>query len=188
MTRTPEVAARSEDSPVYVANVNAKAETADVRRAGAAVSARRTSVYLSSAGMAALESEPGDSLSGRINRVVAELDAILREATPSLTEAQWLLICELLEQAIVAGWCTSRSSSATVASMIASKLDGTAGRPGVNTAELASRIRGSSLATRAALVRIAMRTVLAPESDGFDRAELLADAGARIAGQGGAYD
>lgn len=148
----------------------------------AAVAARRASVYFSAAGLAALNREPGDSLSGRLNRIIAEHDAILREAVPSLTEAQWLLVCELLERAIFAGWCTPRSPSATVASMLASNLDGTAGRHGVNTAELAARIRGSSLATCAALVRIAMRTVLAPEREDVDRAELLVAAGAPIAG------
>lgn len=148
------------------------------------MSGRRASVYFSAAGLAALEAEPGDSVSGQLNRIIAEHDAILRDAAPSLTEAQWLLICELLEEAIGAGWCTPRSPSATVAGMIARNLDGTAGRPGVNTAELAARIRGSALATRAALVRIAMRVVLAPEREDVGRAELLAAAGARIAGQG----
>lgn len=147
------------------------------------MSGRRASVYFSAAGLAALDAEPGDGVSGRLNRIIAEHDAILRDAAPSLTEAQWLLVCELLERALFAGWCTPRSPLSTVASMLASSLDGTAGRPGVNTAELAARIRGASLATRAALVRIAMRAVLAPDREDVDRAELLVAAGARIAGQ-----
>lgn len=141
----------------------------------------RRSVFLSDTALAVL-GEP-ESLSGRLNSVVIRYGNIIAAECPELAEAEWLLICDMLNATVMDAdhRDTDPARYLWVDIGEAGQLDGLAEKWGVDTAALSDRVKAMRLAERIAILEVVGRFWRSPNLNKDDTQKILAESGAKIA-------
>ena len=144
--------------------------------------AKRTSIYLPVHTQAVLKSYGEGSTSGTITGLIDRYQAITADAMPSLSEAEWSLICDALNGCGV--WISTGGPDPFLmlwAEIYDSEQDGLGEKWGVDIQALARRLRELPLAGRAAVWDVAARFWAHPKFDKLEIRELLLEVGAKIA-------
>ena len=145
------------------------------------IMAKRTSIYLPVHTQAVLKSYGEGSTSGTITGLIDRYQTITADAMPSLTEAEWSLICDALNGCGV--WISTGGPDPFLmlwAEIYDSEQDGLGEKWGVDVQALARRLRELPLAGRAAVWDVAARFWAHPKLDKLETREILLAVGAKI--------
>ena len=147
---------------------------------GAPLMAIRKTVYLSDQSEAILGQV--DSRSGRLNNIIIRYGAIIAAECPALTEAEWLLICDMLNATVLDTDHRDTDPARFLWADIAEsgKLDGLAEKWEVDTEALSQRVRAMSYAQQVAIVEAVAKFWRSPNLNQIPTADLLKESGAKI--------
>jgi hypothetical protein len=140
---------------------------------------RRATIYLSDAAEAALGPE-AENLSGRINSMLIRYEGIRADACPTLTEAEWSAIVDVLNGT----WLMAEHTDADPARHLWAEMADSpemAEKWGIDIEELVITLRNQPYAARIAIVEVATRFWKSPNLNAASTSDLLREAGARIA-------
>lgn len=143
--------------------------------------ASRKTIYLTDAAEKVLGREI-DSLSGRINSIVSRYGAITAEECPELSEAEWSLLCDILN----GFWSISDSrpeidpAKFLWAEVSDSEPDGAGEKWGVDIPAFAKRLREMRFAESVAILEVAGRFWKSPNLNQLPTRDLLLEAGAKF--------
>lgn len=141
--------------------------------------AKRTSVYISATAERIIGEAP-DSLSGRLNTIVARYGGILAEDCPGLAMAEWSALCDVLNGT----WLLAESGGGMDPARYiwADLLDaeGVGEKLAIDARNLAERIRAMRYAEQVAICEIVTRFWRHPRLNELSTPDLLRDCGAHI--------
>ena len=143
---------------------------------------RRLSLHLPQVALDALSPGPDDTLAGRITEVALRHRALLTEATPSLTEAQWCACADALN----GYWllCESAEPTADPVRHVWAEIadtDGLGDKWNIDAQALSELLVDMPYAAQAAVCDVVRRFWQHPDLNKLDAADLLRACGARIA-------
>lgn len=141
---------------------------------------RRATIYLSDQAEAALGPMADESLSGRVNSLLIRYDGIRHEACPVLSVQEWCAVCDVLNGAFVGAEHTDSDPARYIWAEMADAPE-MGEKWGIDHGALVARLRGMSFAARCAVVEVATRFWRSTRLNEASNAELLAEAGARVA-------
>jgi hypothetical protein len=145
---------------------------------------KRPSIYLGEKLAGIIRSFRGDldtpSVSGIINAIASRYQVITAEATPTLTEAEWSLIADVLNGCSALIGTGGADQAAYVWAEVADAGKEYGYKWGVDTVALASALQGLSFAGRCAVWDVAARFWASPKLNEMPAAELLREVGAKI--------
>ena len=147
-----------------------------------AAQSKRFSVCLHQDAIAALDLGPDDSLSGRMHAVLMQHRALLEDATPALTLAQWCAACDALNGA----WLVAESAAPGTDPVRHAWIDiADAPQLGrkwhIDQDALVQLVRALPYVSQAALCAVVRRFWGHPDLNAAEPQEVLSRCGARFA-------
>jgi hypothetical protein len=124
----------------------------------------------------------GDSLSGRLNNICIRYGAITAAECPALAEAEWLMICDMLNATVLDADHRDADPARFLWADIAEsgKLDGLAEKWQIDTEALSQSVRNMRLAEQIAILEVVARFWRSPRLNEIPAADLLREAGAKL--------
>ena len=123
-----------------------------------------------------------DSLAGRINAILERYSMIYHGAMPTLTEGEWMAICDANNPGQdITGmpW----STSVLWANVADSGPDGIDEKWGIKHEDLAARMRAMPMASQVAIHEVVRAFWASPELNSLPTRDLLEKSGARVGGE-----
>ncbi len=145
--------------------------------------AKRFTVHLPPKALEALGRDDMIGLSGRITEVALRYRALLDDAMPTLTEAQWSAICDVLNGTWLICDDIERTGDpvhSIWASIADSDEDGTGEKWNIDPLALAATLRDMPYASQAAVAEVVRRFWKHPGLNDLPTADLLRQCGARL--------
>lgn len=124
-----------------------------------------------------IRKDKGDSLSGRVNSIVARYGRITETDAPELTVSEWSMLCDMLNGTVIDDntgdylWADIAESG---------KLDGMADKWEIDTAEFSERVRAMSPTARYYILDVVSKFWRHPKLNELSSSDLLREVGARI--------
>lgn len=144
--------------------------------------AKRFTVHLPAHALEALGMDPDQGLSGRITETALRLRALLDDAMPTLTEAQWCAVVDALNgYYLIAEHVDAAADPVRTAYANIEDFEGLGDKWNVDAAALARQVQAMSYPQQAALCDVVRRFWKHPKLNELDAADLLRACGARIA-------
>lgn len=145
---------------------------------------KRFTVHLPPKALEALGRDDMIGLSGRITEVAMRYRALLDDATPTLTEAQWCAICDVLNGTwLICDDIDGRGDpvQGAWASVADAEEDGMGEKWNVDVSALAAALRDLPYAGQAAVCEVVRRFWKHPGLNDLPTVDLLKACGARLA-------